>query len=502
MEKIPTEQELIKQMINDPYTYTAIYARQSSAKQSESLETQVALGKNYAFEKNLLVYKVYEEAISATKNKINQREKLHNLLEDAKAGYFKYLIVYRRDRLARVFEDYLEIKNTLVKYGVTILFTNDVKTKVDNSPLSSFVDNILMAVAELEPTYIRDRVNNGKRMKKEAGEYGQKPPYGLMVSENVIIEGKRFVKGYKAVPREKNDIELIFETFLREDIQSFNDLHEALKDVKFNGIKNKSEIGRILKRPIYAKCAVFDTENYSYNGFNIVEKETGEELPVSLDYFYKCENVEGIIEEVTWLKAAEKMATIGEDKSIRVYNPFKRLLLEKVYCKKCNNRMELKGDYYKCSTCNNSINYKRVNAAAKENLLVIKLRNINNEIKKKAQEKVKDEIKENKTNLIKNINLQREKVEKFLEYPNDKDLRIEIESLSNEEVIISEKLRELEARYKSLMELRESKITNLIKYKLEVSESNYTTLKDVIDCFVEKVEVDKFYGKTCTVRLL
>lgn len=119
-------------MINSSECYAAIYARISGKNQSESIEAQVSRGEEVAFENNLLIYKVYKEEISATKNKIKDREALHNMLEDAKAGYFKYLIVFRRDRLARVFDDYLEIKNKLLKYGVTILFTNDFQVPIDN----------------------------------------------------------------------------------------------------------------------------------------------------------------------------------------------------------------------------------------------------------------------------------------------------------------------------------------------------------------------------------
>lgn len=484
---IPSEEELIKQMTSNPYSYAAIYARISGKNQSESIDTQVSRAKDIAFDKNLLIYQIYKEEISATKNKIRDRQALHKMLEDAKAGYFKYLIVFRRDRLARIFDDYLEIKNKLLKYGVTILFTNDFKIEgVDNSPLSSFLDNIIMAVAELEPKYIRERVSTGLKRKIEKREYFRKPPYGMRLKE---VDG---MKRYVGEEPGKNYIEYIFKTFCREEINSIKELYNTLDNEELiPETFTKQDIESIITRPIYAGLDLKDKENYHYDGFKIIEVETEEDLPISLSYFYECINIDEIIDKKVWLEVAEKLSKIEKKRNNRVFNPYRKLLENKVFCKKCNEVMKVNGKYYKCHNCDNPIKYEEINYHVKSKLAKeIFNHNWSNKLNIEIQTQLVEKNKELEEVLVKkNISI-REQVEKFIEDPTNEFLREIIQNLAHEENLIRKKLEENNSKIRVLKNLDPFVNSQLIVSKVNLEDGNFNSLKEIIDCFVKKVVVD------------
>lgn len=496
MEKIPTEQELIKQMINNPYSYAAIYSRISGRNQSESLDTQEAKGKELAFNKNLLVYKVYKEEISATKNKINDREALYNMLEDAKAGYFKYLIVFRRDRLARVFDDYLEIKNKLLKYGVTILFTNDFQFQVDSSPLASFVDNIIMAVAELEPKYIRERVQTGIKAKKERGEYSSKPPYGLKIVSNSGV--KEYVKNEDKEPH----VKAIFETFLKDNINTISDLYiELINKRMIPETLKKQQVEDIITNPIYAGLTLRDKESYHFDGFKIIEIETEEEIPIDIMYFTDYTNIkECIISKDKWLRIAEKLSKIDRKKTLRIHNPFRKLLFQKVFCKMCNEPMKVSNKYYRCERCRTSIKYTIVNDYVKQELAKTKFSNeMHNKIKAEAQAQIINRIKKEEKELLKKTVCIREMIEQLLEDTTDEDIRKSIESLVKEENVLRNELQEDKSRIRFIKNMDLLTISQILTTNIDFGTSNYNSLKEIVDCFVEKVVVDRELSKKCAI---
>lgn len=178
-------EETLDKMIDDVKNYAAIYARKSIQTPNGSLEVQKKSCTTYAAKNNFIIYKVYEESISAVKKDVDHRNALSDMLEDAKRGLFKNLIIYKRDRLARRFEDYLRLKKQLHKLGINIYFSDESTYVANDDPMANFIDNMLMAVAELEPNRIRDKTIAGMLAKKEAGIYSCKgSPLGYTKSKD------------------------------------------------------------------------------------------------------------------------------------------------------------------------------------------------------------------------------------------------------------------------------------------------------------------------------
>ncbi|MEG0774058.1 recombinase family protein [Clostridium sp.] len=496
MTQVQSEQEMIKQMISNPYSYAAIYTRISGKNQSESIEAQIARGEEMALQNNLLIYKVYKEEISATKNKIKDREALYNMLEDAKAGYFKHLIVFRRDRLARIFDDYLEIKNKLLKYGVTILFTNDFQVPIDNSPLSSFLDNIIMAVAELEPKYIRERVEAGLKVKIEKGEYFRNKPRGYKI---VKEDG---IKKYKIDENHERYIKAIFKTFLEEDIKTIDQLFNrlAIKGLIPSNLR-KHEVVDILTHSIYAGLELKDKEKHRFDGFKLIEISTGDVVDISLNHFREYTNVDKIVEIKDWHKIAEKLSAIEENSNKRSFNPYKKVLLNVVFCKKCNKPMTANRKYYKCGKCGTLFKFEEVIKWVEKELLDAKVTsNICNEIKNEIESRINKEVKEREEELAKKAMCIREFVERLTEDPTDEYLRKSIESLVDEENIIKKDLYYKKYKVRLIKNSKSDSISDLIIKKIKERKDNWNSLKEVIDCFVEKVVLNNGSSKKCTVE--
>ena len=112
---IPNDAQQIDSESEETYTpeaidMAAIYARISGKGNSNSIATQIELAKDLLFEKKLVLYEVYTDEESATKLPFHERPGFKKLLADARLGNFKTVIAFRRDRLARNFEDFKEIK--------------------------------------------------------------------------------------------------------------------------------------------------------------------------------------------------------------------------------------------------------------------------------------------------------------------------------------------------------------------------------------------------------
>jgi len=89
----------VKELIENPNKYAAVYARESNPNAPNPIETQKYICREYALKNNLLIYKEYSELISASQVSYQNRSKFIQLLDDAKKGYFKQIIDTGRDRI-------------------------------------------------------------------------------------------------------------------------------------------------------------------------------------------------------------------------------------------------------------------------------------------------------------------------------------------------------------------------------------------------------------------
>jgi DNA invertase Pin-like site-specific DNA recombinase len=348
-----TKKKVIEQMIAAPESYAAIYTRKSNLSDSMSLNNQMSDGYKKALENNLKVYKVYEESISATKYSYLERKQVNELLEDIKSGFFKTVIVYKRDRLARNSAEFFEIKSILKKYGVRIIYSCSDEYQPSYTATGDFIENIIAAVAELEPNVIAQRTKDGKQKKRDSGIYskGGHLPFGF--KENIHPNNS-----IEFIPDENKDfIQKLFTLYIEKpvderldrEIESSSELYDKLNETwgSLPGKFTLSKIGEIIPNPTYAGLLYREeSNNRMLEAFTI---EDGEVIKIDENKFQKLINLEPIIEKKVWFEAVKKWFS----NHIPHENHQKKsshLLKGLVYCKKCDTRLTISNNKLLCKT--------------------------------------------------------------------------------------------------------------------------------------------------------
>jgi site-specific DNA recombinase len=167
----------------------ALLGRVSSEDQKDrgTIENQVEFGRKYAdlhqFE---IKYWYLDDGVSGT-IPLELRPEGKRLLDDAKAGKFNLLLIYRLDRLGRSARIILNAVHELEGYGVKIKSMTEPFDTGD--PSGRFLLTILAGVADLEHDTILERMWIGANRAAKDGKWlGGIVPYGYFVNENGFLE--------------------------------------------------------------------------------------------------------------------------------------------------------------------------------------------------------------------------------------------------------------------------------------------------------------------------
>lgn len=163
--------ENLKKIFDSSENYAAIYARISSKTDNNSINGQITLAKEVAKKHNLLIYSCYTDHTSAKTKSPQERTGFSRLLEDAKAGCFKTIIIYRLDRLVRNFNHWVNIKQILTSLGIKIIYSDESQISPNDSSYNEFLQNLTVMVAEMEPNTINLRTSEGKKIRRKQGAY-------------------------------------------------------------------------------------------------------------------------------------------------------------------------------------------------------------------------------------------------------------------------------------------------------------------------------------------
>lgn len=220
------------------------YCRVSTDKtdQLNSLETQKKFFREYCEKNSLTLVKTYaDEGISGTKTR-NRKEFLR-MMEDAREGKFKQVLVKDVSRLARNTVDLLQSVRTLRGMEIDTIFITANMQSMGNS---EFVLTLLGAVAQEESANTSKRIKFGKR--ENAGK-GRVP---------------NLVYGYDKIPgdyfrllinqEEAKVVRQIFHWYVQEGYGASKIaamLNEKKIHTKRDCLWSQNAISRILKNEIY-----------------------------------------------------------------------------------------------------------------------------------------------------------------------------------------------------------------------------------------------------------
>ena len=185
----------------------AIYVRvstQEQAQQGFSLNAQQEALENYAKALGYEIHKVYRDEGKSAKDL--KRPEMTNLLQDAEAGKFSAIFIYKLDRFSRSIKDLILTIDKLKDWGIDFVSLQD---RIETTSASGkLMFHIIGAFAEFERNIIGDRTKFGMQRKAHEGGFITKAPKGYkLVNKKLVVN-----------EQEAEKVREIFNTFLNEDI--------------------------------------------------------------------------------------------------------------------------------------------------------------------------------------------------------------------------------------------------------------------------------------------
>jgi DNA invertase Pin-like site-specific DNA recombinase len=149
----------------------ALYARVSTT-QGQDVGLQLDELREAAARRGWSVVREYvDEGVSGARS---SRPALDRLLEEAQAGKFELVAIWKLDRLARSVTHLLNMTESFNQWGVGLISLRDAHVDT-TTPTGRFTLQILGAVAELERSLIRERVIAGVQRARASGKHCGRP---------------------------------------------------------------------------------------------------------------------------------------------------------------------------------------------------------------------------------------------------------------------------------------------------------------------------------------
>jgi DNA invertase Pin-like site-specific DNA recombinase len=522
----------------------AIYSRKSLfTGKGESIENQIELCKEYGDRLGIEDYYIYEDEGFSGGNL--KRPQFQQLLKDAKANKFEFLICYRLDRISRNVADFSSTLELLQSNNVSFV---SIREQFDTStPMGRAMVYISSVFAQLERETIAERVKDNMLQLAKTGRWlGGQEPYGFSAEKVTYIDNEfkeRSLMKLIPVDKELEVVKLIFSKYL--ELQSIS---QVSKHLNFADMKGKnggdwatSSVGRVLSTPLYVKSSnetdiylkelginVFGEPNgHGYLTYNKTKNITTER-DIS-EWIAAIGKHKGIISAKDWLEAqsiqnknkSKKLPRLGTGNTTS-------LLTGVLKCKKCGGNMKIKlghksrkedgvrFNYYVCASKDNSYGRKCDNgnirvdrlddlvikdlkAYSKELLIDELAAAISNEINTNplgdkitlAKENIAEKEKAI-SNLVKQLSLNsNEQVSKYI--------FLEMEKINEEVKALNSELEEIEKD--NSLKTEEIDNTQIVLESLEKFNKEYDSITDLqqkrnlIQTIVKKITWDGEHGK-------
>jgi DNA invertase Pin-like site-specific DNA recombinase len=159
-----------------------LYGRTSTPEQH--LESQFIQLRDIAAQRGLELAGTYSDAgVSGSKQR---RPGIDALLRDAQRGLFDVILVAAFDRLARSTRNFLELVDEFDSLGIQLISAREA---VDTStPIGRMFVTLLGSIAELERSFIKERIRAGMRRRKQDGlPVGRQP---LDIDHELVVQDR------------------------------------------------------------------------------------------------------------------------------------------------------------------------------------------------------------------------------------------------------------------------------------------------------------------------
>ncbi|AIQ34703.1 hypothetical protein R50345_08810 [Paenibacillus sp. FSL R5-0345] len=290
---------------------TVLYARSSIKTQEHSIDMQKALALEKIKAKGFLFDDLYlDEAVSARKTEIHERPELSRLIQDIESGLVSTVYVYKRDRLARIVVQSMEIFELFRSKQITVVFTADNEIPIQYSPAGEFFELIIAGFNQREANQINQRIKETKYTMTKQGKHAQgRVAYGYVIDKD---------KNYDQHPDQAKTIYKLYDAIIKTKCNTFSDF---VRDIQqHNCFPAKWDYNRIQSL----------IGNTIYKGIRKIE-EFGEYVEIENERLR-------IVDELTWSKAQERMNNLIQTRS-RKTSKVSMILDDLIICGKCGNAM-------------------------------------------------------------------------------------------------------------------------------------------------------------------
>lgn len=444
-----------------------------------------------------------------------ERDGFQKMMRQVEQGKISKIIVYRLDRISRSLYDFVNILNTLKKYNVE--FVSSQESFDTSSPYGEMIVKILMVFAEFERQSIIERVTQAYSHRSEMGFYmGGRRPYGFTLTETSIRNIK--TKMLSPIDSEIEQLKYIFKTYAVPGVTLRRLMDNLIQNniLPEDGSWSTGKLSTILRNSIYVKA---DNDVYEYflkHNTNIVSEIDEFDGIHGMQVYGKTKHTtddwsdmkavimphEGVIDSDTWLACQKKL-----EKNKQIGNSISNAtswIGGKIACKNCGRTMTVtKGGkrkdgsqtrYFSCTgkSHNRICNGTKVPVYA-DSLedMVYDLISEKISLLRSGRKKISTDAS-NQINLLKNriseINKAQEKLVNLL--LND-DIDTAMISLLNEK---AKKLTEEKADVLSKiddLENEKSEIVSAINLSKKWKTANYEERKAVCNILIHKILINE-----------
>lgn len=306
--------------ILSPGKKRVFYGRHSTDKQDilTQKSSVYKLAEEYRVE---IVAEYIDEAVSATKKKMEERPQLVNLLRNVTEKKFDFIMVYKDDRLARHPMEHQRLRMFFIANNTPVIISNTKELYTNGDLLAQLMKD---GFSKFEADNIRERTRDTFEAKIQKGEWtGGNPPYGYKK-----IEGKN---EFEIVAEEALVVREIFDLYKKgEGFQAIaSHLNKTVGDRKWT----KEKVKFIVTNPFYT----------GYLSMGRIRKGSSSAIQEKKKWVMgRCEGIEPLISlqewEYCWHMYQQKRKGEVQPKCFKT----RYLLKDILYCKECQQPMACK----------------------------------------------------------------------------------------------------------------------------------------------------------------
>jgi len=422
---------ILSEFLNKEGLKGVFYGRHST--NDQNVDTQRHICYEFASKYGITIMEEFvDEGVSAFKKSLDKRQQLDLLRKKARERHFDCVLVYKADRLARRIDQHMQLWGEFRELGIPIILTESEKLYTTDSPTEIMVE-IGLSSLESENTRIRTR-DNYKSFTAKGDWLGGNLPYGYKydVDENgdsIIV----------SIPDRIEHVKEIFNLYRRgygfKRISNIMNEQSPKRNETGYGKWVAASIKSIITNPFYA----------GYNTAERVVPGAGNSIQDRSQWTVgQCKKIPSVITEEEWNHCMEiyEKKKGGQVSQNSLLTPY--LFIDVLYCKDCDEKAIGKnytsgkkdkngehygGKYYICSSCKQKWDVEKVN----EELINEFLTGWHFQFFSKQKKELQAEVME--------------KVQKDIN-----EIKAHIQSLKKELFSLTDRLRDVEKKQKSLME--------------------------------------------------